>query len=47
MNAIVMRALKRVKPPKDIDVDEVHRRIRQQSAIVDELNHWLDKQLKN
>ena len=47
MTAVVMKALKRVEPPKDIDVDEVYRRIRQQSAIVDELNQWLDKHLKN
>jgi hypothetical protein len=47
MNAIVMKALKRVKPPKEPDVDEVYRRIRQQNAIVDELQEWLNKQLKN
>ncbi len=45
--ALVMEALKNVKPPKDIDVDEVYRRIREQNAIVDELLLWLDKQLKN
>jgi hypothetical protein len=47
MTALVMKALKRVKPPKDIDVDEVYRRIRQQNAIVDELQEWLNRQLKN
>ena len=44
--ALVMKALKNVKPPKDIDVDEVYRRIREQNALVDELLLWLDKQLK-
>jgi hypothetical protein len=44
---LVMKALKNVKPPKDIDVDEVYRQIRQQNALVDELLLWLDKQLKN
>jgi hypothetical protein len=42
-----MKALKNVKPPKDIDVDEVYRRIREQNALVDELLLWLDRQLKN
>jgi hypothetical protein len=45
--AAVMKALKHVKPPRDADVDEVYRRIRQQNAIVDELQQWLNKQLKN
>jgi hypothetical protein len=47
MNAAVIKALKRVKPPTVPNVEEVYRHIWQQSAIVDELNHWLDKQLKN
>jgi hypothetical protein len=42
-----MKALKNVKPPKDTDVDEVYRRIREQNALVDELLLWLDRQLKN
>jgi hypothetical protein len=47
MNAVVMKALKRVKPPKVPNVDEVYRHIRQQNAIVDEMQQWLNKQLKN
>jgi hypothetical protein len=46
-SALVLKALKNVKPPKDISVDEVYRRIREQNALVDELLLWLDKQLKN
>jgi hypothetical protein len=45
--ALVMKALKNVKPPKEINVDEVYRQIRQQNALVDELLLWLDKHLKN
>jgi hypothetical protein len=47
MTAVVMKSLKRVKPPKVPTVDEVYRRIRQQNAIVDELQEWLNRQLKN
>jgi hypothetical protein len=45
--ALVMKALKNIKPPKDISVKEVQRRIEQQYALVEELQQWLDKQLKN
>jgi hypothetical protein len=46
-NAAVMKGLKDVKPPKAIGTDEIHRRIEQQYALVEELQQWLDKQLKN
>jgi hypothetical protein len=45
--AVVARAMKNVKPPKDISMDEIHRRIERQYALVEELQLWLDKQLKN
>jgi hypothetical protein len=45
--ALVMKALKNVKPAKDISMDEIHRRIERQYAFVEELQQWLDKHLKN
>jgi hypothetical protein len=45
--ALVTKALKNIKPPRDISMDEIHRRIEQQYALVEELQQWLDKQLKN
>jgi hypothetical protein len=45
--AVVTKALKNVKPPKDISIQEIQRRIDQQYALVEALQLWLDKQLKN
>jgi hypothetical protein len=45
--ALVTKALKNIKPPRDISMDEIHRRIERQSALVEELQQWLDKHLKN
>jgi hypothetical protein len=45
--ALVMKALKNVKPPTDVSIAEIQRRIERQYALVDELQQWLDKQLKN
>jgi hypothetical protein len=45
--ALVMKALKNVKPPKDVSIAEIQRRIERQYAPVEELQQWLDKQLKN
>jgi hypothetical protein len=45
--ALVMKALKNVKPPKDVSIAEIQRRIERQYAIVEELQQWLDKHLKN
>jgi hypothetical protein len=45
--ALVMKALKNVKPPTDVSMEEVQRRIDQQYALIEELQQWLDKQLKN
>jgi hypothetical protein len=45
--AFVAKALKNVKPPKHVGVEEIQRRIDQQYALVEELQQWLDRQLKN
>jgi hypothetical protein len=45
--ALVMKALKNVKPPKDASIAEIQQRIERQYALVEELQQWLDKQLKN
>ena len=44
---LVMKALKNVKPPKDVSIKEIQRRIDEQYALVEELQQWLDKHLKN
>ena len=46
-SALVMKALKNVKPPKDVSMKEIERRIAEQQALIEELQQWLDKQLKN
>jgi hypothetical protein len=46
-SALVMKALKNVKPSKDVSSKEIQGRIDQQQALVEELQLWLDKQLKN
>jgi hypothetical protein len=45
--ALVMKALKNVKPPTDVSIGEIQRRIERQYALVEELQLWLDKHLKN
>lgn len=45
--ALVTKALKNVKPPQDISIQEIQRCIEQQYVLVEELQLWLDKQLKN
>jgi hypothetical protein len=44
---LVMKVLKNVKPPKDVSIAEIQWRIERQYAIVEELQQWLDKHLKN
>ena len=46
-SALVFKALKNIKPPRDIDTNEVQRRIDEQYALIEEMQQWLDKQLKN
>jgi hypothetical protein len=45
--ALVTKALKNIKPPRDISINEIQRRIGQQYALVEALQLWLDRQLKN
>jgi hypothetical protein len=45
--AFVTKALKNVKPPKEVSIKEIERRIEEQYALVLALQQWLDKQLKN
>jgi hypothetical protein len=45
--AFVMKALKNVKLPTDVSIAEIQRRIERQYALVEELQLWLDKYLKN
>ncbi len=45
--AMVTTALKKVKQPRDIDIEKLQRRIDEQYALIEEMQQWLDKQLKN
>jgi hypothetical protein len=45
--AFVAKALKKVKPPKEVSIKEIDKRIEEQYALVEGLQQWLDKQLKN
>jgi hypothetical protein len=45
--AKISEALKNVKQLSDINIDEINRRIEEQYALVEELQQWLDKHLKN
>jgi hypothetical protein len=46
-SALVMQALKNVQQRREIDMEEVHRRIEEQSTLIEEMQQWLDRQLKN
>jgi hypothetical protein len=43
----ISKALKQVKQPKDIDIEEIQRRIDEQYTLIEEMQQWLDKYLKN
>ena len=45
--AMITTALKKVKAPSDIDINEIQRRIDEQYALVEALQQWLDTYLKN
>jgi hypothetical protein len=45
--AKISKALKQVKQPEDIDIEEIQRRIDKQYALIEEMQLWLDKYLKN
>jgi hypothetical protein len=44
--AFVSKALKNLRP-RDVSMGEIQRRIEEQYALVEALQQWLDKQLKN
>jgi hypothetical protein len=45
--ATITKALKNIKQPDDIDIEEMQRRIDAQYALIEEMQRWLDKYLKN
>ena len=45
--AMISEALKNIKRPDEIDVEEIQRRIEEQYALVEGMQRWLDKYLKN
>lgn len=45
--AMISEALKDIKQPADIDVKEIQRRIEEQYTIVENMQKWLDRYLKN
>ena len=44
---MISEALKNVKQPDDIDIEEIQRRIEEQYAVVEDMQRWLDKYLTN
>jgi hypothetical protein len=45
--AKLSEALKKVRQPDDVDIEEIQRRINEQYALIEQTQHWLDKYLKN
>jgi hypothetical protein len=45
--AMVSQSLKNVKQPNEIDIEEVQRRIEEHYALVEDMQRWLDRFLKN
>jgi hypothetical protein len=45
--AQISEALKNVKQPNDVDIEEIQQRIEEQYALVEDMQRWLDKYLKN
>jgi len=45
--AMVSQALKSMKQPDDIDIEGIQRRIEEQYTRVEDMQQWLDNQLKN
>ncbi len=45
--AKVSEALRNVKPLDAIDIEEVQRRIDEQYALIEQMENWLDRYLKN
>jgi hypothetical protein len=45
--AQLSEALKNMKPPDDVDIEQIQRRINEQYALIEDLQRWLDHLLKN
>jgi hypothetical protein len=45
--AQISEALKNVKQPDDIDIEEIQRKIDAQYALIEQMQQWLDRYLKN
>jgi hypothetical protein len=45
--AAISEVLEHVKQPDDIDIEEIQRRIEEQYALIEEMQRWLDRYLKN
>ncbi|HZC02758.1 MAG TPA: hypothetical protein VE844_15805 [Gammaproteobacteria bacterium] len=45
--AKVSEILRHVKPPDTMDIEEVQRRIDEQYALIEQMQQWLDRHLKN
>jgi uncharacterized protein (DUF305 family) len=43
----ISKALKNIKQPEDIDIEEIQQRIEAQYALIEEMQQWLDTYLKN
>lgn len=44
---MVSNTLKHVKQPDDRDIADTQQRIKEQYALVEDMQRWLDKYLKN
>jgi hypothetical protein len=44
---ILSKALRNVKQPRDVDIEEIQRLIEEQYKSVEDLQQWSDKLLKN
>jgi hypothetical protein len=45
--ATVSQALKNIKQPRDVDIEEMQQRIEEKYKLVEVMQQWLDKFLKN
>jgi hypothetical protein len=45
--ATISESLKHIKRPDDRDIEEIQRRIEEQYALIEDMQQWLDKYLKN
>ena len=45
--AMVTQALKSVKPPDEIDIADIQRHIEEEYTLIEDMQLWLDKFLKN